>query len=66
MNAKNTSVRLVFAVASVLSTAVTLGSILALADHYNKTSQWASARAVVVAQQSYGGLRSNGSGKFTK
>jgi hypothetical protein len=51
VNAKNTSVRLVFAVASVLSAAVTLGSILALADHYNEQSQWASARAIVVAQR---------------
>ena len=51
MNFKNASVRLVFAVASVLTTVVTLGSVLALADHYNETAQWASARAVVLAQR---------------
>jgi hypothetical protein len=52
MNFKNASVRLVFALASVLSTVVTLGSILALADHYNnEAAQWASARPAVVAQR---------------
>jgi hypothetical protein len=52
MNVKNASVRLVFALASVLSTVVTLGSVLALADHYNsEAAQWASARPAVVAQR---------------
>ena len=51
MNFKNASVRLVFALASVLTTVVTLGSILALADHYNEAAQWASARPAVVAQR---------------
>ena len=52
MNIKNASVRLVFALASILSTGVTLGSILALADHYNnEAAQWAYARPAVVAQR---------------
>lgn len=50
-NAKNTSVRLAFALASVLTTAVMPGSVLALAEHYTEAAQWASARAVVLAQR---------------
>jgi hypothetical protein len=51
MNAKNVSVRLILAIASVLSTTLTLGSVLALADHYGDSAQWASARPVAVAQR---------------
>jgi hypothetical protein len=50
MNAKNASVRLILAIASAVSTALTLGSVLALADHYGNSAQWASVRAPVVAQ----------------
>jgi hypothetical protein len=50
-NAKNTSVRLAFALASALTTAVTLGSVLALAEHYNEAAQWAAVRSVVIAQR---------------
>lgn len=50
MYAKNTSSHLIFGVASVLSKAVTLGSVLALADHYSGASLWALANSVSVAQ----------------
>lgn len=51
MNAKNTFVRLVFALASALTTAVSLGSVLALAEHYTEAAQWAAVRPVVIAQR---------------
>ncbi len=51
MNAKNTSVRLAFALVSAVTTAVTLGSVLALAEHYTEAAQWATARPVVLAQR---------------
>lgn len=51
MYAKSTSARLIFAVASVLSTLFTLGSVLALADHYSETPQLAMARPVSIAQR---------------
>ena len=51
MYAKSTSARLIFAVASVLSTLSTLGSVLALADHYSEAPQLAMARPVSIAQR---------------
>jgi hypothetical protein len=51
MNAKNTSIRLAFAFASVLTTLLTLGSVVALAHHYGETAQWASAQPVIIAQR---------------
>jgi hypothetical protein len=49
MNAKNTSDRLAFALVSAFTTAVTLGFVLALAEHYTETAQSATARPVVLA-----------------
>jgi hypothetical protein len=51
MNAKNTSVRLAFALASALTTVITFGSVLALAEHYNDAAQWAAVRPLVIAQR---------------
>jgi len=51
MNAKKLSVRLVFAVASALSTVTTLGSVVLLAEHYNQLPQSAAVRSVLVAQR---------------
>lgn len=51
MYPRNTSARLISALASVLSTALTISAVLALADHYSEATQWASARPVTVAQR---------------
>jgi hypothetical protein len=42
---------MISALASVLSTALTIGAVLALADHYSEEAQWASARPVAIAQR---------------
>jgi hypothetical protein len=44
-------VRVMFAVAAALSTALSIGSVLTLASHYDEAAQLASARAAVVAQR---------------
>jgi len=49
MNAKNTAVRVALFCAAVISTSLTLGSVLALADHYSGTAQQAVAPSTVVA-----------------
>ena len=43
--------RALFATASLLASAVVMGSVLGLADHYNDESQLASAPRAVVAQR---------------
>ncbi len=43
--------RALFATASLLASAVVVGSVLGLADHYNDESQLASASRAVVAQR---------------
>ena len=40
-----------YATASLLTSAVVMGSVLGLADHYNDESQLASAPRAVVAQR---------------
>jgi hypothetical protein len=51
MNAKNTSVRVALFCAAVISTSLTLGSVLALADHYSGTAPLAAVPATVVAMR---------------
>jgi hypothetical protein len=51
MNAKKLSVRLVFVIASVLSTVTTLGSVVFLPEHYNQFPQSAAVRSVLIAQR---------------
>ena len=51
MYAKNGMVRVMFAVAAALSTALSLGSILALASHYEEVAQLASTGATMVARR---------------
>jgi len=51
MNTKSPMARLIFAVASLVSTALMLGSVLALAYHYGDQAQMASIRPAVVAQR---------------
>ena len=43
--------RALFATASLLASAVVVGSVLGLADHYNADSPLASASRAVVAQR---------------
>lgn len=51
MNAKSPMARLIFVIASLASTALMIGSVLALADHYGDQAQMASLRPAVVAQR---------------
>jgi hypothetical protein len=44
-----TAVRVALFCAAVISTSLTFGSVLALADHYSGTAQQAAAPATVVA-----------------
>jgi hypothetical protein len=47
---KKTTVRLAFALASALTTVITFGSVLALAEHYNDAAQWAAVPTLVIAR----------------
>jgi hypothetical protein len=51
MSARNAAVRVALFCAAVLSTSLTLGSVLALADLYSGTMPMAAAPSTVVAQR---------------
>lgn len=51
MNAKSHVTRVIFAIASLVPSALMIGSVLALADHYGEQAQMASVRPHVVAQR---------------
>lgn len=51
MTANSTVTRLIFAIASVASTAIVIGSVLALADHYGSEAQVASIKPHLVAKR---------------